>query len=136
MLSRPLRNPLSYVGSIEMPWESTPRRSVSTITSAVVVAWGSDMPSCETRRRAGGGCVARELASGPSRGRRPAHVDDVAVDAHLVDGNVLRDRPAQQPTGPHVEPGEVQGALHHVTLEPAPGQRRPLMAAGVPESVE
>jgi hypothetical protein len=27
-----------------MPCESAPRRSVSTITSAVVVAWGSDMP--------------------------------------------------------------------------------------------
>src|SRR5207247_1533341 len=44
MLSRPARNSLSYVGSIEMPCESTPRRSVSTITSAVVSACASDMP--------------------------------------------------------------------------------------------
>ena len=44
MFSRPARNSLSYVGSIEMPWESTPRRSVSTITAAVVAACASDMP--------------------------------------------------------------------------------------------
>src|SRR5262245_32513690 len=44
MLSRPLRNSLSYVGSIEMPCESTPRRSVSAIMSAVVLACSSDMP--------------------------------------------------------------------------------------------
>jgi hypothetical protein len=43
MFSRPLRNSRSYVGSIEIPWESTPRRSVSTIISAVVAAWASDM---------------------------------------------------------------------------------------------
>jgi hypothetical protein len=44
MLSRPARNSASYVGSIEMPCESTPRRSVSTMISAVVSACASDMP--------------------------------------------------------------------------------------------
>src|SRR4029453_18277492 len=44
MLSRPLRNSLSYVGSMEMPCESTPRRSVSAIMRAVVAACSSDMP--------------------------------------------------------------------------------------------
>src|ERR1041384_3428353 len=44
MFRRPARNSWSYVGSIEIPCESTPRRSVSTIMSAVVSACASDMP--------------------------------------------------------------------------------------------
>ena len=44
MFRRPARNSASYVGSIEIPCESTPRRSVSTIICAVVSACASDMP--------------------------------------------------------------------------------------------
>src|SRR5437870_5741838 len=44
MLRRPARNSRSYVGSIETPCESTPRRSVSSIIAAVVSACASLMP--------------------------------------------------------------------------------------------
>src|SRR5262249_19705102 len=113
---RPARCSRSYVGSMEMPWESTPRRSVSTIMSAVVWACGALMPqaaSTETSWR----CRASALTwAGMARLRR-----DVAEEllrrvgaplAHepLLHGEEVRSAPRVQPIG-------VGPALVH----PAPG---------------
>src|SRR5215813_13716907 len=101
---------------MEMPWESTPRRSVSTIMSAVVWACGALMPqaaSTETSWR----CRASALTwAGMARLRR-----DVAEEllrrvgaplAHepLLHGEEVRSAPRVQPIG-------VGPALVH----PAPG---------------
>src|SRR5262249_10553071 len=60
--------------------------------------------------------------AGESRDARrgaASHVDNVPFDANLVDGDVLRDRPAQEASGAHVEAGEVQGALDDVAVQPS-----------------
>src|ERR1043166_7843364 len=85
---------------MEMPWESTPRRSVSSIIAAVVSAWASLMPharstpaSCARMRSAGTRTLDRR--AGRPRGLREVDADgrvglerapEAELLAHLAHG--------------------------------------------------
>src|SRR4030095_5195636 len=79
---------------MEIPWESTPRRSVSTIMSAVVWAWGALMPQAPSTETS---CRCRvsgftwmgngdQTVSGAPRGRAERRVEHAASLLGDTDG--------------------------------------------------
>src|SRR6266498_5889767 len=90
---------------MEIPWESTPRRSVSTIISAVVSACASDMPQARNTDTSWLWifCDGTRIVRPPTNGwiGRSSHPADDA--GHAIDGDrrALRDAPGRAEDAEH-----------------------------------